>query len=83
MSSFKSFSFDNESVISHQKVVNSWLLKALIIPYILCKISEIIWYTVFKFSEIAHYSMQFASLSTLNTLFSVDWLENDDLVQMR
>ena len=34
------FLADNERVVSHQKLINSWLVKGLMNPYILCKISS-------------------------------------------
>ena len=64
--SFKPFGFDNEQVISHQKLINSWVAKAPMIPYILCKnvifskqnrCSEIIWYIGLTFSGVTHYAM--------------------------
>ena len=38
MSNFKPSGFDNEQGISHEKLINSWVTKALMSPYILCKV---------------------------------------------
>lgn len=74
---FKPVGFDNEQFISHQKPINSWVAKALLSLYILCKI----W--ILKVQLLSNYMVHSSQVFRNSSLCSTLWIVSADFLADR